>query len=136
MISAKKLLYKTIEVLGAHKDFVIEEGATADASPWRYRKWNSGRLDAERAWNIGQVTIGTAELENTVMVSSSVTANLPSMAVSGSLEISLMGTSSNSPIFMERIGTRDFRLAKVGSASVTLQNVTVAVRTVGARWKA
>lgn len=131
MISTKKLLYKTIERLGIINDFVIEQGID---SSWYYRKWNSGRFDAERTWNIGQVTLSNAE-GTTHMVGNEITTITPSAMVSGSVDVNYYGNSSSSATFLEKIANNKFRIAKVGTTSVTLQNVTVVLRTVGAKWK-
>lgn len=126
---SESLVDSKIEFNGA--DFVVEHGISGG---WRYRKWNSGNLDAERVWNVGQVTVWNV-LSNDTRCSASISASLPQMAISGSLEIVLMGNSSNSGIYLEHISSTSFRIAKTSASSVTLQNVTLALRTIGARWK-
>lgn len=112
--------------------YVVEQGT--DANGWTYRKWSDGTLDAERARDIGQYTINTVE-GSPIRVGSAVTSTLPSMAISGDLDVYLMGNSVNSPCWIEKYGSNQWRIAKVTTSNVTLQNLTVCERTVGARWK-
>ena len=113
-------------------DYVIESGT--DSNGWHYKKYSSGKLEAERSRNIGQYTLSTTEV-SPIKVGGTVTSALPSFAVNGDLEISLSGNSSNSAIFLERISPTSWRVAKVTSSNVTLQDLTVIERTVGATWK-
>ena len=115
----------------SERPYVVEEGTSGG---WFYRKWNNGRLDAERIWNVGQVTLGTAE-GTTHRASNDLTVPTFSMAISGSVEAVYLGTSSNSPTFMERVTPAKVRVAKVITSNVTLQNVTFALRLVGGMWK-
>lgn len=115
-----------------YKDYVVETGT--DSNGWTYVKWNSGRLDAERVWNIGQVTLSTVEVTN-IRVSASVTIPSPSIMLSGSVTAELMGDTSNSAIWLEHISNTTFRLAKASGSNVTLQGVTLALRTVKATWQ-
>lgn len=115
-----------------YKDYVVETGT--DSNGWTYVKWNSGRLDAERVWNIGQVTLSTVEVTN-IRVSGNVTIPSPSIMQSGNVTVELVGNTSNSPIWLEHITNTTFRLAKASGSNVTLQGVTVALRTAKAKWK-
>lgn len=115
-----------------YKDYVVETGT--DSNGWTYVKWNSGRLDAERVWNIGQVTLSTVEVTN-IRVSGNVNIPSPSIMLSGNVTVELVGNTSNSPIWLEHISNTTFRLAKASGSNVTLQGVTVALRTVKATWK-
>lgn len=133
MLSTKaltaKILTAIIQII--ESDLVIEQGV--DAGGWHYKKYASGYLEAERARNVGQYTVGTVEAAP-IYVGGTITSNLPSMAISGQIEVTLMGNSVNSACFLERIGTKQWRIAKAGT--VTLQEVTVCERTINARWKA
>lgn len=133
MLNSKALTAKILTAIAQiiESDLVIEQGV--DETGWHYKKYASGYLEAERARNIGQYTVSTVETAP-IYVGGTLTSALPSMAVSGQVEVSLMGNSVNSPCFLERISTSSWRVAKVGS--VTLQGVTVCERTINARWKA
>lgn len=132
MLDVKALTAKALEWIAqaAESDLVIEQGETGG---WHYKKYASGYLEAERARNIGQYTTSTVE-SSPIYVGGNITSGLPPMAISGSIEVSLMGNSVNSACFLERIGNTTWRVAKVG-ASVTLQNLTVCERTINAKWK-
>ena len=135
MLSTKaltaKILTAIIQII--ESDLVIEQGV--DAGGWHYKKYASGYLEAERARNVGQYTVSTVEAAP-IYVGGTITSNLPSMAISGQIEVTLMGNSVNSACFLERIGTNQWRIAKAGTVTVTLQGVTVCERTINARWKA
>lgn len=115
-----------------YKDYVVETGE--DSNGWTYVKWNSGRLDAERVWNIGQVTLNTVEVTN-IRVSGNVNIPSPTILVSGNVTAELMGDTSNSAIWLEHISNTTFRIAKASGSNVTLQGVTLALRTAKATWK-
>lgn len=112
-------------------DYVVEQGTSGG---WYYRKWDSGRLDADRVWNVGQVTLNTAE-GTTHRVSADLTVPTPSMMVNGTVAVAYVGNSSNSPTFMERTASDKVRIAKVITTNVTLQNVTLTLQLVGGTWK-
>lgn len=113
-------------------DYVVEQGT--DAEGWHYRKWNSGAYDAERTRNIGQYTINTT-VNSPIRVGGDITSALPSAAISGDLEIALVGNSTNSPCFLEKVGPLKWHIAKVTTQTITMQNLTVSERTIGAKWK-
>lgn len=133
MLSTKALTAKILTAIAQiiESDLVIEQGI--DKNGWHYKKYASGYLEAERARNVGKYTVGTVE-SAPIYVGGTLTSALPSMAISGQIEVSLMGNSVNSACFLERISVNSWRVAKVGSA--TLQGVTVCERTINARWKA
>ena len=133
MLNTKALTAKILTAIAQiiESDLVIEQGV--DANGWHYKKYASGYLEAERARNVGQYTVGTVEAAP-IYVGGTITSNLPSMVISGQIEVTLMGNSVNSACFLERIGTNQWRIAKAGT--VTLQGVTVCERTINARWKA
>lgn len=112
-------------------DWVIETGTS---NSFNYRKWSDGRLEAERIWNIGQVTLSTTET-STTKVSNEVTIPTPSIMTSGEVEVTYVGNSSNSAVYLERITRKSFRLAKNTTANVTTQGNTVVLRVVNGRWK-
>ena len=129
MLDVKALLSKILSAIKV--DYIVEQGTD---NGWTYRKWDSGKLDAERARNIGQVTIGTVEV-SPIRVGGTVTSALPSMAISGSLDINYIGNSSGSPSWIEHISPNSWRIAKATTSNITLQNVTVLERVIDGRWK-
>ena len=126
MLKLKDLLAAILQT-----DLVIESGTSSN---WTYKKYASGRLEAERVWNVGQVTISTT-VSSTWKRGGTINTPTPPMMISGSVSASLMGDSSNSAIVLEHISNTSFAIAKETSVNVTLQNVTLALRTVEARWK-
>lgn len=118
-------------------DYVIEQGVTDDN--WRWRKWSSGRYEAERIRNIGQVSLYNADYSTStgVYVSGAVTVGTPPHTlVNGSVEVVYLGNSSNSGSWLQRTSLTQFRIAKATTVSTTvLQNVTVSERVVGGIWK-
>lgn len=126
MLKLKDLLAAILQT-----DLVIESGTSSN---WTYKKYASGRLEAERVWNVGQVTISTT-VSSTWKRSGTINTSTPPMMISGSVSASLMGDSSNSAIVLEHISNTSLAIAKETSTNVTLQNVTLALRTVEARWK-
>lgn len=112
-------------------DFVTAQGTD---NGYTYTQWASGRLEAERVWNIGQVTLSTTET-STTKVSAEVTIPTPSIMTSGEVEVTYVGNSSNSATYLERVTRTSFRFAKNTTAPVTLQGVTVVLRLVNGRWR-
>lgn len=110
--------------------YVIETGTS---NSFRYWKWSDGRLEAERIWNIGQVTLSTTET-STTKVSGEVTIPTPTIMTSGEVEITYCGNTSNSAVYLERVTRTTFRLAKNTTANVTTQNNTFVLRLVNGRW--
>lgn len=117
-------------LISSMKAYVIETGTS---NSFKYWKWSDGRLEAERIWNIGQVTLSTTET-STTKVSGDVTIPTPSIMTSGEVEVTYVGNSSNSPSYLERVTRTTFRLAKNSTTNVTLQGVTVVLRLVNGRW--
>lgn len=115
----------------SNADYVIETGTN---NSYTYIKWASGRLEAERVWNIGQVTLSTTET-STTKVSGEVTIPTPSIMTSGEVEITYCGNTSTSAVYLERVTRTTFRLAKNTTANVTTQNNTFVLRLVNGRWK-
>ena len=115
---------------GAH--VIIEQGT--DANGWAYKKYADGTFEAVRARDVGQYTISTEEV-SPIRVGGTITSNLPGAAISGDIEVSLMGNSSNSACWLERISQTEWRVAKAVTVNVTLQHMTVCERTIGAKWK-
>ena len=106
---------------------------TGTSNSFKYWKWSDGRLEAERIWNIGQVTISNTET-STTKVSGEVTIPTPSIMTSGEVEVAYVGNSSNSAVYLERVTRTSFRLAKNTTANVTTQNNTFVLRLVNGRW--
>ena len=91
-------------------------------------------MEAERVWNVGQVTVSTTET-STTKVSGEVTIPTPSIMTSGEVEVTYVGNTSNSATYLERVTRTTFRIAKNSTSNVTLQAVTVVLRLVNGRWK-
>lgn len=117
---------------GDGSDPVIESGI--DANNWTYKKYASGRLEADRVWNVGQYTISTVE-SSPIRVGSTLTITAPSLMTSGSFTAVLMGNSSNSACFLEHIANNTIRIAKAVTTNVTLQNMTIGLTLINGRWK-
>lgn len=118
-------------------DYVIEQGVSTDN--WRWRKWSSGRYEAERVRNIGQVSLYNVDYSTSTGVYASDTIAIgtpPHTLVNGSVEVTYLGTSSNSASWLQRTTLTHFRIAKATTAGTTvLQNVTISERVVGGTWK-
>lgn len=117
-------------LISSMKAYVIETGTS---NSFKYWKWSDGRLEAERVWNVGQVTISATET-STTKVSGEVTIPTPSIMTSGEVEVTYVGSSSNSATYLERVTRTTFRLVKNSTTNVTLQGVTVVLRLVNGRW--
>lgn len=117
-------------IIRPSNDYVIESGESND---FTYRKWASGKLDAEKVWNIGQYSV-TTTYGTGLRVGGEVIVPQPSNMTSGSVEVTLLGNSSSSPIFLEHISATKVRIVKVSSSNVTLNNVTLALRLINGRW--
>ena len=117
-------------LLSSRIAYVIETGTSNSFKFW---KWSDGRLEAERIWNIGQVTLSTTET-STTKVSGEVTIPTPSIMTSGEVEITYCGNTSTSAVYLERVTRTTFRLAKNTTANVTTQNNTFVLRLVNGRW--
>ena len=117
---------------GDGSDPVIESGI--DANNWTYKKYASGRLEADRVWNVGQYTINTVE-SSPIRVGGTLTITAPSLMTSGSFTAVLMGNSSNSACFLEHIANNTIRIAKAVTTDVTLQNMTIGLTLINGRWK-
>lgn len=127
MLDMKALLAKLLCT-----PMVIEQGT--DANGWTYRKWSDGTFDAEKEWNIGQYTIGSTEV-SPFRVGNELNIVAPVDMISGSIMSSLLGSTSNSPVFLEHFSDIKVRIAKAATSNVTLQNVTLGLKTVNGRWK-
>lgn len=134
MLSTKDLIAKILEALAEilAADLVVESGV--DANNFHYKKYASGRLEAERVWNIGGYTINTIEA-SPIRVGGTVNVVSPVDMISGTVDVTLVGNSSNSPCFIERISPSQFRIAKAIGSTVSLSNMTVCLRTAEAYWK-
>lgn len=127
MLSTKALLSKILQT-----DLVVDSGTSSTG--WAWKKYASGHYEAERTWNIGQVTLSTSSVTN-YLVSADIAVSTPGAMTSGTVQATLQGSSSGSPIFLENISASKIRIAKIASSSVTLQNLTIILRTVNGRWK-
>lgn len=117
-------------IVNAMADYVIEEGTD---NGWNYRKFASGILEADRVWNVGQYTIGTVEV-SPFRAGNDLTITTPSIMTSGSVMSTLLGSTSNSPIFLECYSDTKIRVAKAASSNVTLQGLTIGLKLLNGRW--
>lgn len=124
-----KKMKDLFDAIAAH--ICIEEGTENN---WHYKKYADGSLEAERLWNVGQVTLST-QVSSTWRRSGDLTIPTPSLMVSGTVVADLVGNTSNSATVLEHLTNTKIAIAKESSTAVTLQNVTIVLRTVGARWK-
>lgn len=128
--SAKTTAESTALIVNDIVDYVIEEGTD---NGWNYRKFASGILEADRVWNVGQYTIGTVEV-SPFRAGNDLTITTPSIMTSGSVMSTLLGSTSNSPIFLETYSDTKIRVAKAASSNVTLQGLTIGLKLLNARW--
>lgn len=114
-------------------DYIVDQGET---NGWMWRKWNSGRYEAERVSNVGQYTINTSVISGSVMSGGTIQMpSLPHTLERGRIEITSLGNDSNSGVWVEILNNSSWRICKASSATVTIQNMTVAQRVVGGKWK-
>ena len=114
------------------EDYIVEQGTT---SGWTWRKWNSGIYEAERAWNIGKVTIGNSISTGVKGTDAINVLQPPHELISGDVSVAYLGSTSSSGIWVEKTSYQKLRFCKAADSSVVLQNVTVALRVVAGRWK-
>lgn len=130
MLSLKEWIANVSNALKA--DYVVEQGTT---NGWEWRKWNSGRYEAERVRNVGQITISN-QLVTGIRASAAVSlANPPHTLTSGSLAVIYMGNASNSGCWCEMVGNSQYRLVKAIGSNVTLQGNIFKEMVVAGRWK-
>lgn len=152
MISTKKIIHKICEAISSIKenittiegdittlkaDYVVEIGTD---NSFTYTKWASGKLEAYRTWNVGTYTVGTKYGEDIpIMYGATLPTTgaipTPSIMISGSVEATPLGTTSNTGFLVERLTLTTLRIIKIGTTSSTLSNVTLALRVVNGRWK-
>ena len=132
MISAKKLFYKTIQKIASHtsqisthttqistlsNDYITSKGSS---SSWRYRKWNSGKIEAtygyEGSGSVFTVWNGNVRYKDvTVSIPSGVFGNTPTrvLATSASNQCWVVSANATSATSIS------IRFATVSSASTT-----------------
>lgn len=110
---------------------IIEQGTDGD---WTYRKWADGRLECERARNVGTYTFGT-QIVTGIRAGGNITTSIPSMVATGTLEVVLVGNSSNSACWLEKISEATWRVAKAATSNVTVSNLTVIERIINGTWQ-
>ncbi len=107
---------------------------TGNTNGWSWIKYPDGRYEANRIWNIGTYTINTVE-GSTIRVGASVNLpTLPHLLTKGKIVPTYLGNSIGSPSWLE-IANGTFRIAKVTSSNITLQNVTIALQVIDGHWK-
>ena len=149
MISTKKIIHKICEAINSIKenittiegdittlkaDYVVEIGTD---NGFTFTKWASGKLEAYRTWNVGTYTVGTKYGDEIpIMYGATLpTIPTPSIMISGTVEATPLGTTSNTGYLVERLTLTTCRIIKIGTTSSTLNNVTLALRVVNGRWK-
>lgn len=134
MLDVKALLTKVLEALKV--DYIVEQGTDGG---WTYRKWNSGIAECWYRGNYGSVTLNTILATDIVSASMQFTypftfATIPTCSIqyegsttgyAGVQYPGTPGTTTKSPTF---------RLVRIGSQSVTLQNCYVCCYAIG-KWK-
>lgn len=118
-------------------DYVVDQGTT---NGWDWVKYASGRYEAERIHNFGQVTIGTGlitisgsvRLYGSALFPSTVPSP-PHTLTSGSVVIDFYGATGGNPILIRQ--GNQIRLAAIATASTTVQDTTLIYRVVNGRWK-
>ena len=116
----------------ASKDYIVEQGTT---NGWVWCKWNSGRYEASRAHSIGTYTIETS-IGSGVMCGGAVTIpNLPHTLTEGVVQATFGGSTTNAGSWVEKTTTNNYRICKVTSTTVTLNNTNVLYIVVGGKWK-
>ena len=122
MLDVKTLLTKVLEALKV--DYVVEEGTS---TAWTYRKWNSGIAEAWYRGNYGTVTLSTQLSTDIVSATMQLTFPFTFTAVpacvigfegspTGYAELQYPGTVATTT------KSQGFRLVRIGSQSVSLQN--------------
>lgn len=119
-------------------DLVIESGTT---SGWAWKKYASGKYEAERYINIGQVTAGTvlASTEGTMKLY--VTAAIPTTApqpphtlTSGYIIYDYVGNSSGYSLVLKTTDGK-IQLGRLSTTSYAFQDVALVYRVVDGKWK-
>ena len=130
-------LEKQINELQAH-DYIIEQG---EKNGWVWRKWDSGRYEAEKKEDYGTVAIdfAYATIEGAVKLYGSgvIPTNMPlppHTLKSGSVEVEYLGNSTGYT-FIARTQTDKILLFRLGSAGISVSNVILLYRVVNGTWK-
>jgi len=126
------------ETLGGVADYIVEEGETGD---WTWRKWNSGRYEAECTVDYGTVSLsnGYFTINGSVAMyfSDAIPTAMPlppHTLVSGSVEVEYLGNSTGYA-FLNRTQNEKIQLARASSAATSVSHVILGYRVVNGTWK-
>ena len=121
-------------------EHIVDQGTT---SGWTWKKWSSGRYEAERTINYGQVTAATvlATIEGNLklFISTAIPANVPSpphTLTSGTIEYEYLGNGLGYS-FIFRTTQNKIQIGRLGvsSSETAFSNVMLLYRVVGGLWK-
>lgn len=121
-------------------DYIVEQGTT---DGWKWRKWNSGRYEAEKKDNIGNVTLSTdmftVEGSNHMWFSTALPATTPSpphTLVTGNILYEYLWNGTGYTIVAKTsTGSGKIQLGRVASSAPTVSNVVLVYRIVDGTWK-
>lgn len=139
-VNADNVNVDTALILGgqALTDFVVEQGTT---DGWDWKKWNSGRYEAEKYINYGTVTAGTAmaTIEGSVKIYSTVAIPTddpqpPHTLTQGYVQYDYLGNGQGYSIVM-RTTNGKIQLGRLSTSSFAFTNVEMIWRVVMGRWK-
>lgn len=121
-------------------EHIVDQGTT---SGWTWKKWSSGRYEAERTINYGQITAATvlATIEGNLklFISTAIPTNVPSpphTLTSGTIEYEYLGNDLGYS-FIFRTTQNKIQIGRLGvsSSETAFSNVMLLYRVVGGLWK-
>lgn len=105
-------------------DYVTEQGTKTHATTgtWRYRKWNSGKIEAWNDYNIGDIAVTTAGPNFGGYRSGLLNINIPSDIFSGTPDGALIGKKGTQGGWLSNVYCADNNVSTFAcsGASVTL----------------
>ena len=122
------------------QEYIVDQGVTGG---WTWRKWSSGRYEAERIINYGQVTaatvLATIEGNTKLFITTPIPTNTPTLPhtlTSGSIEYEYLGNSLGYS-FVFRTTNNRIQLGRlaVSSSEAAFGDVMLLYRVVGGLWK-
>lgn len=121
-------------------DYVIEEG-TSDG--WEYRKWASGKYEAEKVDNIGTVSLSSAyfTIEGSVKMwlCSAIPSSTPTpphtLVSDYSILYEYLSNSTGYTFVVKTSADGKIQLARAGSEAISLSNVKLVYKILNGRWK-
>lgn len=133
-------LYATLEQPLEVADYIVEQG-TSDG--WEYRKWNSGKYEAEKVDNIGTVSLSsvyfTIESNVKMLLCNAIPTSTPTpphTLLSGySILYEYLSNSTGYTFVIKTSADGKIQLARAGSEAISLSNVKLVYRILNGRWK-